>query len=198
MLLLHGGIQGLLFCRKVCPAGKTQDTRQLQERALRSMRVSRWLIICCRVILSAVFIYAAIGKIIHPKEFADSVAAFRILPIVAVNIFAIVLPWVELLAGLFLLSGLLVRSSALLLIVLNVAFMVAVGSAIARGLDIECGCFTLSKAHDKVGWAIIARDIIFLMLCITIVVARDKKHAIVQSEHIAEEPMPEDNLLLLK
>ncbi|MCE5315199.1 MAG: MauE/DoxX family redox-associated membrane protein [Armatimonadota bacterium] len=125
--------------------------------------------IICRIILAVVFIYAAVGKMLDPSKFADSVAGFRILPIWTVNIFAIVLPWVELLCGISLLTGIIARSGGLLLAGLNVVFIVAAASAMARGLSIECGCFTLSRAHDNVGWSLIARDVGFILLCIPIV-----------------------------
>lgn len=120
----------------------------------------------CRVILSLVFIFAALGKIGNPQEFADAVAAFRILPITWVNILAIILPWIELMVGLALLSGSQLRQAAVITILMNIVFIVAASSAMARGLNIECGCFTLSKAHSSVGWALVGRDILFVALAI--------------------------------
>lgn len=106
------------------------------------------------------FLASAVGKIADPAGFADSVAAYRILPNFLVNPFAMVLPWVEVFIGLFLINGVAVSSGALLAIALNFVFLVAVASAMARGLDIECGCFTVAKS--KVGWELMARDLILL------------------------------------
>lgn len=142
---------------------------------LRRAIASRAVLVACRLILAGVFIYAALGKIIEPDKFADAVAGFRIVPLWAVNVFAIILPWTELLCGLCLLFGVLVRSSGLLLVLLNVVFVIAVSQALARGLDIECGCFTLSHTHGKVGWDLILRDIGLLMLCLPVVLQRDEK-----------------------
>ncbi len=135
---------------------------------MRNALRSRYLTFICRVILAAVFIFAALGKIGDLQEFSDAVAAFRILPITSVNVFAIILPWVELLIGLSLLSGTQLRQSALLSILLNLMFIAAAGSAMARGLDIKCGCFTLSKSHTSVGWSLIARDIVLVLIAIQI------------------------------
>jgi putative oxidoreductase len=137
---------------------------------------SRHVAVACRLLLAAIFIYAAVGKVLRPSEFADSVAGFRILPISLVNIFAIVLPWVEVLCGLSLITGLFMRSGVILLSALNIVFIAAAASAMARGLSIECGCFTLSHAHDTVGWSLITRDIGFLLLCLLIALhSRDKR-----------------------
>jgi len=103
---------------------------------------------------------SAVGKIADPAGFAESVAAYRILPNVLVNPFAMVLPWVEVFVGLSLINRISVSGSALLAIVLSFVFLVAVISAMVRGLDIECGCFTVAKS--KVGWELIARDLILL------------------------------------
>ena len=143
----------------------------------------RPVVIVCRVLLATIFIYAAAGKLLKPSEFADSVAGFRILPIWAVNFFAIVLPWVELVCGISLIAGVLARNSGLLLAGLNLVFIAAAASAMARGLSIECGCFTLSHKGDTVGWSLIARDVGFLLLCLPIMMEspRVRKAAIDES-----------------
>jgi putative oxidoreductase len=122
------------------------------------------VITICRLMLAAIFLAAALGKIANPKEFSDSVAAYRMLPITWVNIIAIVLPWVELVIGLALVSGIQTRQAALLSVLLNAVFIIAAISAMSRGLDIECGCFTVSKAHSNVGWMLLARDMAFVFL----------------------------------
>ncbi len=128
--------------------------------------------IVCRLALAAIFIYAAVGKILKPSDFADSVAGFRLLPVPTVNVFAIVMPWVEVLCGLSLITGVFLRSGGILLAGLNIVFIAAAASAMARGLSIECGCFTLSHAGDTVGWSLIARDVGFILLCLPIVLHR--------------------------
>lgn len=119
-----------------------------------------------RIVLAFVFIAAATGKILHPQEFADAVAAFRILPIAWVNIFAIFLPWMEVLCGIAILLPFASESGAMLMLLLNVMFMMATASAMARGLDIQCGCFTISRIHERIGWGLLARDSAFILLCI--------------------------------
>lgn len=128
--------------------------------------------VLCRIVLGAVFVYAGIGKIIKPSEFADAVAAFRILPICTVNVFAMILPWIELSAGLAVLSGIWQQSGGILMLGMNAVFLVAASSAMIRGLDIECGCFTLSHVHSKVGWELLSRDIGLILLCIPLIWGR--------------------------
>jgi uncharacterized membrane protein YphA (DoxX/SURF4 family) len=126
-------------------------------------RVARWL-------LGAIFIVSALGKIVDPAGFADSIAAYRLLPLYTVNVFALILPWVELLVGFSLINGVAFQSAALIAAIMNVIFIAAVASAMARGLDIDCGCFTV--AESKVGWEIIVRDVVFLAISLLVLFNR--------------------------
>ena len=63
---------------------------------------SRPALIVSRLILGGIFIYAAMDKIAHPDQFAEIVYNYKLLPGALVNLMAIVLPWVEILAGVFL------------------------------------------------------------------------------------------------
>jgi len=146
-----------------------QGGKWLMRRYIMNLILGRSFGLICRFVLAAVFIYAAVEKISDPARFSDAVAGFRILPLWSVNIFAIILPWMELLAGLSLIPGVTFRSSALLLIGLSIMFIGAVGSAMVRGLDVECGCFTLSHAHSRVGWGLIGRDMLLLCLMLPLV-----------------------------
>ena len=138
-------------------------------RSIASVLHSRAAVVLSRLVLSAIFIYAGIGKIGRPSEFADAVLAFRILPVETVNVFAIILPWVELLCGLSILFGVGAASAGLLLAIMNVAFIAAAVTAIVRGLHITCHCFAFAYADDKVGWSLVARDLLLLILCLPVI-----------------------------
>ncbi|MDL2260384.1 DoxX family membrane protein [Deltaproteobacteria bacterium OttesenSCG-928-K17] len=94
-----------------------------------------------RLPLAVVFCYAAIEKIIDPADFARTIHNYRLLPLEAVAPLAITLPWVEIWAGLLVLTRSWGKAAALILAGLLVVFMLAVGFNLARGLDFECGCF---------------------------------------------------------
>jgi len=94
--------------------------------------------------LGAVFIWASWDKIWHPVEFAAIVSNYNILPDAAVNMAALVLPWIELVCGLLLLGGRLVPGAVFLLDGLLLIFILAGGFNLYRGLDINCGCFSVS------------------------------------------------------
>ena len=119
-----------------------------------------------RVLLGAVFIYASYDKLLHPAQFAEAVANYRLLPPLAVGLVANTLPLLELVCGLLLLLGVAVPGASLLTSLLLVGFAGAIIQAIWRGLDIECGCF--SAAAERVGYPVLARDLVLLLLSLAV------------------------------
>jgi putative oxidoreductase len=122
---------------------------------------NRFFLLAIRLALGFLFVFAGVEKIAQPEEFAQAIANYHLLPTITVNVFAILLPWIELVAGLFLMLGLFTRGSSLLLVFLLCLFTLAVAVSIARGLDISCGCFGTASAR-KVGWSTLGEDFIML------------------------------------
>ncbi|WP_020675112.1 MauE/DoxX family redox-associated membrane protein [Geopsychrobacter electrodiphilus] len=100
-----------------------------------------WLYHLCRLLLAGVFIYAGFLKGLDPVAFAGQVAAYKILPYAFNYFVAATLPFVEVLCGILLLLNQRVRPALLVLFGLNGVFMLALSSLLARGLEIDCGCF---------------------------------------------------------
>jgi putative oxidoreductase len=116
----------------------------------------RWLdhpalIVAIRLFLGGMFIMASLDKIVDPAAFAASIMNYKLIGQTLAMITATVLPWVELLAGLGLLLGVLPRGSALLVAALLALFTVLVAVAMARGLDIACGCFSQDPSVGRIG-----------------------------------------------
>jgi uncharacterized membrane protein YphA (DoxX/SURF4 family) len=123
---------------------------------------NRWFVLTCRLVLGAVFIYASIDKIQHPAAFAKQVYNYQMLPVTASNLFAIALPWMELFAGLALIMGVFRGQAALLLSTLLVIFIVAISVNLARGVDLDCGCFSTSGEGRSIGLLTVAEDFALL------------------------------------
>jgi uncharacterized membrane protein YphA (DoxX/SURF4 family) len=123
----------------------------------------QWLGVLARALLGGVWLVAGALKIPDPTESVRAVRNYRILPEAVVPLVGHALPVLEILVGVCLLVGLLVRANAALSAVLLLAFVVGIASAWSRGLSIECGCFgggggTLEDATAKYPWEI-ARDL---------------------------------------
>ena len=122
---------------------------------------NKYLLILLRVIVGFVFIYAGILKISDPAGFSDAINNYDLLPLSIVNIFAITLPWIEVVAGLFLLFGISVKENSLIISVLLIVFILAIVISLGRGLNIECGCFSTSSG-TRVGIIKLLENIILL------------------------------------
>jgi len=113
---------------------------------------NRYFLLALRLLLGLAFVAAGAEKIADPASFGLSIGNYRILPDSLVPVPATVLPWVELLCGLGILFGILVRGGSLIVSLLLVIFTLAVLSAILRGLDISCGCFSQDAQEAVLGW----------------------------------------------
>lgn len=102
---------------------------------------NKYLLLFLRIILGFVFIYAGAEKISDPSGFSTSISNYRLLPTFIVNFFAIVMPWIEISAGLMLVFGVAVKENAFIINSMLLIFIVAILISLARGLSIDCGCF---------------------------------------------------------
>lgn len=127
-----------------------------------------------RIGLGFIFIYASIDKIFNPATFAKVIYHYRVLPIELINLAAIIMPWLEISLGILLIFGVWIRSSAILAGAFTFFFIILMGSAMARGLNIECGCFALNPEAALVGWRRIIEDVFMLAGCIYLVVYNGK------------------------
>ncbi len=134
------------------------------------MQSKKWdyIILILRWLVAATFIFAAVGKIINPAQFAEDIDNYRMLPYLLVTIMAVVLPWLELLCGLFLIFGKWKKGAALILLSLCFIFLIAISSAIVRELDISCGCFAVSPEAIKIGYTHLVEG--FILLCMVFIV----------------------------
>lgn len=114
-----------------------------------------------RLILGGLFILAGTIKIMDPAAFAMDIHNYRFLPRAMIHPVAILLPWIELGAGTLLVLGVWRRAAALVIAVLCAVFLVAISQALARGLDVHCGCFG-TLAAGRIGWRNLALDLVLL------------------------------------
>ena len=122
------------------------------------------LVVLCRLAVGGVFIFASLDKLQHPAAFAQAIHHYRLVPYPVLHSFAFLLPVTEMLVGAALVLGVLRRGAALLAGLMTLVFMVAITTALVRGLDISCGCFNTDGGHG-VGLSLLVRDAALLLLC---------------------------------
>jgi cobalt-zinc-cadmium efflux system protein len=117
-----------------------------------------------RLVLGVVFIIASADKIYNPGPFAQAIYNYQILPDVLINLMAIILPWLELFLGIFLIVGFWLPGAVTLANGLLIVFFGALVFNVARGLDVHCGCFSTSAdGNPATAWYLI-RDAAFLLM----------------------------------
>lgn len=144
-----------------------------------TQRLARWM-------LGGVFLFAGIAKLIGLKfswaavkllllegswsgikvlgivAFRDEIKNYHIEPFWwVIHPAAILMPWIEIVTGLTLICGIWVVESSVMIIAMLLFFNALVGSAMYRGLDINCGCFGTDM---RVGWLKIIENLGLLAL----------------------------------
>ena len=104
-------------------------------------RYSAWLSLVGRLVLGGTLLYAGSLKVTHPYTSTAAVRAYRLFPNNVANAIGYALPWIEIGLALALILGIGVRICAIISAILFMAFVGGIGSAWARGLTIDCGCF---------------------------------------------------------
>lgn len=119
-----------------------------------------------RLLLGLIFVLASIDKFIHPAAFAEVIYNYQILPDTLINITAVILPWLELISGIFLVLGLWLPGAVFLSNLLLAAFFGSLVFNLARGLNIYCGCFSTSEGATSTlyMYLYVIRDGIFFLL----------------------------------
>ena len=138
---------------------------------------NRYLSIAIRMILGAIFLYASWSKIFDPSSFAQVLWNYRIFPLAAIAPLSHFVPWLEAVIGLALISGIGRKGAALVSAALLLGFMLAISIDLARGISINCGCFSsgeVLQSHEQGIWMMkvdLLRDLGFLVLAAHVLTA---------------------------
>ena len=136
-----------------------------------------YILLAFRLFLAAVFIYAAVQKIGKPLLFADEIHTYGVVGYgIPLYLMAVALPWLELICGLSLVTGVFVRGSALILLGLNAMFLIVItkrtigfvheGTPFLK-VYFDCGCgFGATFA-----WKKLLEDSVYLFLAMVLLFA---------------------------
>jgi uncharacterized membrane protein YphA (DoxX/SURF4 family) len=166
-------------------------------------RIGRILLLAGRLILAAIFIFAAIEKMkpqpgmpwtLHSINlsllmFSWVVDSYQMLPSGMVTLFAQFLPPFELFLGLWLLTGIALRLSSLASTLLMCMFVAALGSAFERNLGINCGCFG-QAAQVTVKTELMRVGLLYLPLAIAVTIGAFMLHRKPKVAASASGPAP--------
>ncbi|MGE3799914.1 MAG: MauE/DoxX family redox-associated membrane protein [Candidatus Kapaibacterium sp.] len=122
------------------------------------------LSLAVRILLGVIFLVSGAEKLGALDTFAHAIANYKIIPFALANIFAVLVVWTEIAIAVLLIAGAAVRGTALVTGTLLTVFLIAILTAMARGLEIDCGCFNPAAGvePEKVGWPKVFEDLALL------------------------------------
>jgi len=149
----------------------------------------KYLTLSARLLIGGLFIYASVHKIFDPLDFASSIRNYNLLPASWSNMMALILPWIELGAGAFLVIGVETKPSALITTVMLGIFLVALIYVYHIGLDIDCGCFGSSASSPgRVSLYHLVRDTLLFLVSLFILVSDRGDFSFSRSVVLAPQP----------
>lgn len=126
----------------------------MKYRLITRQRIMVGFALIVRIGLGCTFLYSSLPKIRQPYDFLSSVYKYEMVGPKLGLLIAMVLPWAELMVGVCLLGGIFVGGALLVSIALGAMFTFVIGSAMYRGLNISCGCFS---STGSIGYATLIR-----------------------------------------
>lgn len=95
-----------------------------------------------RLSLGGVFLWAGVTKVFNPTDLLVAIYEYELgLPESLIRALAVILPWIEVLCGLSIMTGVWRETGLTLSALMLAVFLLATGQAWIRGLEISCGCF---------------------------------------------------------
>jgi uncharacterized membrane protein YphA (DoxX/SURF4 family) len=132
------------------------------------------LTLVSRLLIGGMFIYAAFYKIIEPGSFAKSIWYYHLMPGNLINLMAVILPWLEIFAGVALIMGIFYRGAVLWANLMMIVFIVALTTTISRGINIDCGCFKAATSGTHSAWQSLIFDLVAMIFCVQLWFSRSQ------------------------
>jgi uncharacterized membrane protein YphA (DoxX/SURF4 family) len=129
-----------------------------------TLRILHWL---CRLGLAGIFIYSGYIKLQEPLQFAVAISGYKLVPENLIFPLATYLPWLELALGFGILIGWKIRYFSTSAAILLLFFIVVLAITIGRGIEANCGCFSLD---ERISPKTIARDSLILIPALYLVI----------------------------
>ncbi len=142
---------------------------------MRKILSNDWLTLLCRLFFGGIFVYASLDKIAHPDQFARIVFNYHLVPGSMINLMALILPMSEFIAGVFIILGVFYRGARAYLIILLSIFMIAIAINVFRGVNLECGCFTVSSHAKSAGLLLMLRDLVYAIPGLIVLLSRSRR-----------------------
>ncbi|NOK63275.1 MAG: hypothetical protein GFH25_541220n125 [Chloroflexi bacterium AL-N10] len=126
------------------------------------------LVFVIRTYLGIFSLTSAIGKLRNLPQFTQGTIDYRVLPPRFARLFALCLPWVELMVAMALLLGIALPVAAAATALMLLSFIVALTINLQRGRVLDCNCHGIA-GNKMISWGTVARNIWLLLLSIVLI-----------------------------
>jgi uncharacterized membrane protein YphA (DoxX/SURF4 family) len=150
----------------------TEDAMVRGGNPLTILLTNKVFVFALRIFLGAMFLYSSIHKIANPGEFAIAIRSYELLPVGLTNLFALLIAWSEVLAGIMLILGVMTKKAAGAILLMLTMFTVAVLATMIKGLVIDCGCFS-TGGNQSTSFPLVIRNL-FLIAAAVMVMLFDR------------------------
>jgi putative oxidoreductase len=128
----------------------------------------------CRLVVGGAFVYAGLGKVGMgdadlTAKLAQVIAQYDLLPWWAINMTAVLLPWLELTAGILMVFGAFELPAGLIILFMELATTLSVVTALVRGLSIRAGAFSLAATSSQVSWGLLLLNLALIGLTLFVI-----------------------------
>ena len=134
--------------------------------------LSKAFFLVLRITFGIILIYASIDKILHPFQFAQVIENYQVLGVHLSRWLAIWLPWLELITGILLITGIWLDAAITVNLAMMSVFLIAIFQAYIRDLNVECGCFS-TQGGTHIGFTKLLFNISLLIG--SLIMCADKK-----------------------
>ena len=163
-----------MFLSTDFPAGRLKGI--LLNNFFYNILNNSWFELTARWFLGATFIYASYSKILAPAVFAKIIYGYDLFPAIFINLLAIILPFVELIAGCALIIGIYPRSASLIINFMLLAFIISLSINMIRGHEFDCGCFAIDASSPSIfSGPLLIRDFIYFIVGIYVLLYRNPR-----------------------
>jgi uncharacterized membrane protein YphA (DoxX/SURF4 family) len=146
------------------------------KNRLNTLLENNWAELVLRWIIGIIFVYASIHKIAQPAVFAKIIYGYYLFPDFSINLIAILIPFLELYSGIFLLLGVYPRSASIVTSGLLFGFIIAISINLIRGHEFDCGCFSFeSFGYESSAAELLVRDIIYFIFGFYIILFKGRR-----------------------
>ena len=146
-----------------------------EEAGMRQLIDHNLATIVSRLLVGGIFIYASFYKIVDPSGFAKSIWYYHMVPGDLINLMALIMPWMELICGITVIVGVFYRGSVMLINLMMLVFIIALSSAVFRGINIDCGCFKAAQESNESALNALYFDLALMVPVVHLMVSKSRR-----------------------